>query len=556
MQRTITLLLCLVPGLCLATCPNWSADRAATESAALQRQLAEWDDAYHRRGIALVDDEVYDQASQKLQTWQLCFPTSAAQQPDPLKTSTGSLAHPIVQTGLAKLADKNAVTSWISTRADLWIQPKVDGVAVTLHYQDGRLVRAVSRGDGRQGQDWTHHAKRLPAIPGQLSSQAEVILQGELYWQLGDHVQANAGGAGARGKVAGAMARDLLDDATAARIGLFVWDWPNGPQRMQDRLDGLTAMGFADSVALTHPLATPDQAERWRDHWYRQSLPFASDGVVLRQGQRPPAPRWQAEPPSWAAAWKYPLRTALATVRSIEFRIGRSGRITPVLQLDPVQVDDRRIARVSLGSLQRWESEDIRPGDQIAIALAGLTIPRFDGIAWRAQQRPAVKAPDPADYHSRSCWNPGPGCDQQFLARLTWLSGKQGLDLPNLGAGTWKSLIEAGELNDLLGWLDLDAPRLQRVPGIGPRKAERLVASFQLARERSFVIWLRAIGLPPSRSEALGLDWQALASRSQDQWLAEPGTGPGRAQQLRDFFADPNVRSLQQKLQAEKVAGF
>ena len=556
MPRLIALVLCLAPAISMAQCPDWSTDRVSSESHILQRQLAEWDDAYHRRGFALVDDEIYDQARHRLQIWQECFALHPGTSANPLATAAGTVPHPIVQTGLEKLADKQAVAAWIAPRTDVWVQPKVDGVAVTLQYQGGRLIRAVSRGNGRHGQDWTHHAKRLPAVPDQLSVPAKVILQGELYWRLDNHVQADAGGAGARSKVAGAMARDSLDSATAAQIGLFVWDWPNGPQHMQDRLDGLTAMGFAESVALTRPLATPEQTGRWRDRWYRQPLPFATDGVVLRQGQRPSASRWQAEPPSWAAAWKYPLRTALATVRGVDFSIGRSGRITPVLRLDPVQIDDRRIARVSLGSLQRWRAEDVRPGDQIAIALAGLTIPRFERVIWQAQQRPVVEAPAPDNYHPYSCWHPEPGCDQQFLARLTWLGGKQGLDLPNLGAGTWKRLVEAGELRDLLGWMELDETRLQRVPGIGPRKAASLAASFQLARERSFDAWLSAIGLPSRRSVTLDQDWHTLAARSQDQWLAEPGVGHARAQQFRDFFADPDVRSLQQKLHAEEVAGF
>lgn len=556
MQRAIALLLCLAPALCQAECPDWPADRARAETHALRQQLEDWNDAYHRGGIALVDDEVYDQASQRLQQWQLCFPGNTATTPDPLANAGGNVLHPIVQTGLAKLADRQAVAAWMTPRADLWIQPKVDGVAVTLHYRDGNLVTAVSRGDGLRGQDWTQRAAELPAIPFRISEPGEVVLQGELYWRLDNHVQAIAGGAGARGRVAGAMARGSLDPSEAMQIGLFVWDWPNGPEGMQARLDGLAAMGFADSAELTHPLTTPEQAEQWRERWYRQALPFASDGVVLRQGQRPAAARWQAEPPNWAAAWKYPLRTALATVHSVEFNIGRSGRITPVLRLDPVQVDDRRIARVSLGSLKRWRAEDIRPGDQITIALAGLTIPRFEGVAWRAQQRPAVDAPDPAAYHAHSCWTPAPGCDQQFLARLTWLSGKQGLGLPDMGAGTWKRLIEAGELDHLLSWMALDADRLQRIPGIGARKAERLIASFQQARERPMDVWLRAIGLPARLSKNSELDWQTLAARSQEQWLAEPGIGPARAKQFHAFFANPDVQALQQTLRAAGVAGF
>jgi DNA ligase (NAD+) len=556
MQRLIALVFCLVSSASLADCPDWPDSRAAEEMAGLERQLANWDDAYHRGGVSLVDDEIYDQSRQRLQQWQVCFPQAVSIAADPLAGTAGPVAHPVAQTGLTKLADATAVRAWIEPRKDPWIQPKVDGVAVTLHYRNGHLLQAVSRGDGSHGQDWTERARQLPAIPQQLARGDELILQGELYWRLDAHVQAEAGGAGARGKVAGAMARQVLDDTTAARIGLFVWDWPNGPLEMQARLDGLAALGFNASVALTQPIANLQQAEHWRNHWYRHPLPFATDGVVLRQGRRPDGARWQAQPPHWAAAWKYPLRTALAQVRQVQFNIGRSGRITPILRLDPVQLDDRRITRVSLGSLKTWQAQDIRPGDQVAITLAGLTIPRLEAVVWRAQQRLDIKVPNPANYHSQSCWHASPGCNRQFVARLTWLSGRHGLDLPNVGSGTWQALVEAGALTGLVDWLHLDEARLQQIPGIGQASADALISIYQLSHERSFAAWLRAIGLPPSADANLEANWDTLAARSVAQWQAEPGVGVTRARQLQAFFTEPEVLMLRHQLRSARIAGF
>lgn len=556
MRYLTALLLWLSPFLCIAACPDWPAERAQAESRALQRQLAEWDDAYHRRGVALVEDEIYDQASRRLQDWQRCFglPRSAAA--DALATSAGEVEHPIVQTGLQKLADRSAVAAWMTSRDGLWIQPKVDGVAVTLLYRNGALIQAVSRGDGTRGHDWTAQARQIEAVKSHLPISDELILQGELYWKRPGHVQAEAGSAGARGTVAGAMARQHLDSETADQIGLFVWDWPNGPATMQARLDGLVAMGFGSSAALTRPIRSAEQAQHWRDYWYRHPLPFASDGVVLRQGRRPDGSHWHAEPPQWAAAWKYPLRTAVARVRAVEFNIGRSGRITPVLALEPVQLDDRQVSRVSVGSLARWQADDIHPDDQVAIALAGLTIPRYDGIVWRTEQRQPIEAPRPDAYNALTCWQASPGCEQQFLARLVWLSGKKGLDLPQLGPGTWQLLIEAGVANRLLDWLALDEARLQAIAGIGATDARTLAASFRLARTRPFARWLQALGLPPSGDARLADNWSALALTSLEQWQTEPGIGKTRARRLVAFFASADVEALRQRLQDAGIAGF
>lgn len=556
-MRCTTLLLALLAPSCFATCPDWDAARAHSEFRALAARVAQWDDAYHRRGVSQVDDQLYDRSRARLTEWQRCFPDSALAVPDPLHSAGGPIAHPVAQTGLDKLADEAAVAAWLRTRAgDAWVQPKVDGVAVTLVYRDGTLQQAISRGDGRSGQDWTARARELPAIPAQLMNKDEVILQGELYWRLAQHIQANDGGASGRSRVAGAMARHALDPQEAAQIGLFVWDWPNGPTSMTERLAGLAALGFADSATLTQPLEGLEQARHWREHWFRNPLPFASDGVVLRQGQRPLGERWQAVAPHWAVAWKYPLRQAVTEVRAVQFRIGRSGRITPLLHLTPVQIDDRRVGRVSLGSLRRWEELDVRPGDQVAITLAGLTIPRLDSVLLRNPQRQPVQVPRAEDHHRHSCWRPTPGCAEQFLARLTWLGGKQGLQLPGIGRGTWQQLLDGGRLGHLLAWMELDADDLQALPGIAATRATALDRSLQQARQRPFGHWLRALGMPPAGAGLAQENWQTLLDRSEAQWRALPGIGPARARQLHAFFQDPELRALGDALRQAGVEGF
>lgn len=537
-------------------CPDWPVERARSELAALGTQIAQWDAAYHRQGQSPISDELYDQARQRLTDWQACIPEQTPAPADPLQGAAGEVRLPVAQTGLHKLRDEAAVQQWLAGRSDLWIQPKVDGVAVTLRYQDGQLRQALSRGDGRFGQDWSTQARLIEAIPQQLAQAGELILQGELYWRLPAHVQARDGGAGARGKVAGALARNQLDSQSAAQIGLFVWDWPNGPASMDERLAGLQRLGFADSVAATQRIGNLADARRWREHWYRSALPFASDGVVLRQGRRPPGSSWSAEPPQWAAAWKYPVAKALTEVRAVQFTIGRSGRITPVLHLQPVQLDGRRIQRVSLGSVQRWQALDARPGDQVAIVLAGLTIARLDSVVWRSAERAPVEPPEPANYHALSCWRATPGCESQFRARLVWLSGKQGLRLPGVGAGTWDKLQAAGKLDGLLDWLDLSQQELAATPGFAARSASNLQQSFAGARQRSFVQWLKALGLPPSGGAPLEGDWDDLAARSAQQWDDFNGIGAQRAQQLVAFFQHPQVQALRQRLQAAGVAGF
>ena len=557
-------------------CPDWSEARAGQEIMALHSRLTDWNRAYRRQGRSPVSDAVYDQARQRLDVWRQCFPASSADIAGIGLASAGEgahlVSHPVAQTGLAKLADEAAVKTWLAERlktpgsehADVWVQPKVDGVAVSLVYRDGALVRAISRGDGQAGQDWTARMLEVPGVPARLATDQglnqELVLQGELYRRESGHVQRRDGSAGGRGQVAGWLAREQLSPALAARIGLFVWDWPTGPETMAERLDGLAALGF-DTGKWTHRVSAFSEVQALRQRWYRDPLPFATDGVVLKQGRRPSSEQWRAEPPSWAVAWKYPAREALAEVRQVQFTIGRTGRITPVLELVPVVMDGRRISRVSVGSLARWQELDIRPGDQLRLALAGLIIPRLEDVVWRASVRPEVVPPNAARYHALSCWHPTPGCQQQFIARLEWLGGDQALGLAGVGPGTWRALIEAGLIDGLLDAFTLSEAELRRAHGIGRTRARRLAQQFSSARQRPFADWLEALGAPPGWERALpgspgANGWETLASRSVQQWQALPGVGPVRAKGLHDFFTHPQPNALAHELAELGVAGF
>ena len=556
--RWMALAACLLVHPCKAACPAWGASRATRELQALHDQLDRWNHAYRTDGRSPVDDTIYDQALARYDGWRACFPGQAPPALVHLADATGPVRAPIAQTGLAKLPDAEAVQAWMRERGnrDLWVQPKADGVAVTLLYVDGNLRQAVSRGDGLHGSDWTAEMNKIAAVPKHLPhAPPRVVLQGELVWRIPGHRQATDGGVRARADVAGALARDPFDAPAAAHIGLFVWDWPSGPADMRARLAGLDAMGFGASAALTQPADTFAQVRRWRERWYRQALPFATDGTVLRQGHRPRGTAWQPAPPDWAVAWKYPPARALATVRAVDFRRGRRGRISVVLELEPVVLDDRTVRRVSVGSLSRWRRLDARPGDQVALSLAGLTIPRFDGVVWRTRERAAVAVPTDTARDGLDCWHPGAGCERQFLARLMWLGGRQGLHIAGMGETTWRALVDAGLVHGVLDWMSLTPAQLAAVPGIGAVRATKLARAFAHARAAGFDPWLRALGMPPA-GDALLANWDALVARDAAAWEKEPGVGPGGAARLQAFFRHPEVARLAARLHAAHVTGF
>jgi DNA ligase (NAD+) len=177
-------------------------------------------------------------------------------------------------------------------------------------------------------------------------------------------------------------------------------------------------------------------------------------------------------------------------------------------------------------------------------------------VVWRPVLRPELPAPRADDYHALSCWRASAACASQFRARLTWLSGKQGLALPGVGAGTWEKLLQARQLDGLLDWLVLDEERLRSVPGFGRRSAATLMQRFALARQRPFADWLRALGLPPTAGASLADNWKGLAQRNAQDWQRQAGIGPVRAAHLQAFFRHPEVLALRTQLQAANIDGF
>ncbi|MDD2223395.1 MAG: NAD-dependent DNA ligase LigB [Pseudomonas sp.] len=548
----------LLTPLVLANCPTWTNDHAEQEINTLRQRIADWDRSYHRDASSPVADEIYDQAHEQLQAWQQCFVDGSTSAPasSALNSARGSVELPFSQMGLRKLSEPQ-LKQWMQQHNDLWIQPKVDGVAVTLVYKSGQLTQMLSRGNGLAGKNWLAHAPVIPAVPQQLATlHNTVTLQGEFYLQQTQHIQAQKGANNARSQVAGLLNRTTLSAAEGATIGLFVWEWPDGPATMLERLTELQGLGFTDSLTYSQPIETFAQAKHWRQHWYNSALPFASDGVVLKQNLRAINYPRSAYPPSWAVALKYPLQQALTSVTDVSFNIGRSGRITPIAQLKAVSLADKTIRKVSLGSLARLKKLALNKGDHVAIALSGHAIPQLKEVVWRSPQQQPIELPNADNYHALSCWQASSDCQQQFLARLNWLGDKKTLHMSGIGAQTWQALIKADYITRLTDWLALSAEDLAKLPGFATKRSQRTEQTFTQAKRQPFKRWLKALGVPPAVTVKAADNWQVLATLTEQEWQQQRYLSRKHAQQAWAFFQHPEVQAIALNLQQHAINGF
>ncbi len=539
-----------------AVCPAWSPARAQEEISRLQQQIKQWDDDYWKEGKSEVEDGVYDQLSARLTQWQRCFGNETRDVMMP--PLNGAVMHPVAHTGVRKMADKNALSLWMRERSDLWVQPKVDGVAVTLVYRDGKLNKAISRGNGLKGEDWTQKVRLISAVPQTVSGPlANSTLQGEIFLKRKGHIQQQMGGINARAKVAGLMMRQGNSD-TLNSLAVFVWAWPDGPHLMTDRLKDLATAGFTLTQTYTRAVKNADEVAHVRNQWWKAKLPFVTDGVVVRAAKEPESRHWLPGQAEWLVAWKYQPVAQVAEVKAIQFAVGKSGKISVVASLAPVMLDDKKIQRVNIGSVRRWQEWDIAPGDQILVSLAGQGIPRIDDVVWRGAERTKPTPPENR-FNSLTCYFASDVCQEQFISRLVWLGSKQVLGLDGIGEAGWRALHQTHRFEHIFSWLLLTPEQLQNTPGIAKSKSAQLWHQFNLARQQPFTRWVMAMGIPLTRAALNASDersWSQLLFSTEQFWQQLPGTGSGRARQVIEWKENAQIKKLGSWLSAQQITGF
>lgn len=539
-----------------AVCPAWSPARAQEEISRLQQQIKQWDDDYWKEGKSEVEDGVYDQLSARLTQWQRCFGNETRDVMMP--PLNGAVMHPVAHTGVRKMADKNALSLWMRERSDLWVQPKVDGVAVTLVYRDGKLNKAISRGNGLKGEDWTQKVRLISAVPQTVSGPlANSTLQGEIFLQREGHIQQQMGGINARAKVAGLMMRQGNSD-TLNSLAVFVWAWPDGPHLMTDRLKDLATAGFTLTQTYTRAVKNADEVAHVRNEWWKAKLPFVTDGVVVRAAKETESRHWLPGQAEWLVAWKYQPVAQVAEVKAIQFAVGKSGKISVVASLAPVMLDDKKVQRVNIGSVRRWQEWDIAPGDQILVSLAGQGIPRIDDVVWRGAERTKPTPPENR-FNSLTCYFASDVCQEQFISRLVWLGSKQVLGLDGIGEAGWRALHQTHRFEHIFSWLLLTPEQLQNTPGIAKSKSAQLWHQFNLARQQPFTRWVMAMGIPLTRAALNASDersWSQLLFSTEQFWQQQPGTGSGRARQVIEWKENAQIKKLGSWLAAQQITGF
>ena len=461
-------------------------------------------------------------------------------------------------------------------------EPKIDGLAVSLTYSDGVLVRGATRGDGRVGEDVTQNLRTIGSVPLRIEGAPELIeVRGEVYLPIAafkalNERRAEAGEpafANPRNSAAGSIRQ--LDPALAAERPLSIWCYGIGGVRgldlatHMDEVQWLSDRGFKVNPDTDHHRGVEGVVKRC--HWWeerRETLDYEIDGVVVKVDERA---LWRelgivGREPRWAIAWKFPPTTATTKLRDVVWNVGRTGHLVPFAMLEPVHVGGVTVSTATLHNEEDLARKDVRVGDEVVVMRAGDVIPQV--VAPMVQRRkrgarrpaPPKRCPacgtetvKPEDSVFTICPNRA-GCPGQSFQHVKHFVSKGAMDIDGLGEKQALRFLQEGLIADVADIYDLTEERLSGLEGFGEVSARNLVAAIEASRERPFKRVLYALGLPgvgfvtaEALADHLG-SIDALRAADPEQIEEVEGVGPIMAVQIAESLADEPTWALVEKL--------
>lgn len=569
------------------------ADRAAE----LHRLLEYHNHRYHVLDTPDISDAEYDRLYRELVDLEarhpeLVVPTSPTQRVGAAPASHfQSVTHRVPLYSLDNafgredlVAFDERVKRWLGKDVRYTVELKYDGLAVAFSYEQGRLVRGATRGDGSTGEDITANLKTLRSVPLLLQGDVPEWLEarGEVYmpyqsFEVLNQEREAAGEdafANPRNAAAGSL-RQLDPRITAGRdLAIFFYGaaWP-GIESVGSHsqvLAQLKALGFRVNPSF---VVCPDIEAVWREveKWEtaRAELPYAVDGLVVKVDSLADQLElgYTAKSPRWAIAYKFPPEQATTTVEAITIQVGRTGALTPVANLAPVKLAGSVVSRATLHNADEIARKDVRVGDTVVVQKAGEVIPEVVRVVPAERPEGAVPFEYPTacpvcgtavvreeDEAATRC--PHLACPAQVLERLLHFAARGAMDIDALGPAVSQQLLARGLVSAPADLYELTADQLAQLDRMGAKSATNLVKAIDRSRQQPFGRLLFALGIRHVGKEtADGLaahfgTMAALMAADETALTAVPGVGPRIAASVRAFFARPETQTLVERLTA------
>ena len=561
----------------------------------LEQELDYHSQRYYVDNAPEISDFEFDALLRELQDLEATYPEDA----DPnsptkrvgsdLTTEFESVEHRYPMQSLANTYSSEELGEWIGRivkelgEVEFVTELKFDGTAISLCYENGALKRAVTRGDGRRGDDVTNNVRTITSVPLKLRGEGypalfeirgEIIMPYASFDRLNREREAAGEPLLANPRNAAAGTLKLQSSQTVAHRGLdctlYHLAGDNLPYTTHaEMLSVARGWGFkiSDHTAICR---SREEVEKFIAYWdtERKALPYATDGVVIKVNsyaqQRTLGST--AKAPRWAVAYKFQAEKALTKLLSVDFQVGRTGAITPVANLEPVQLAGTVVKRASIHNADQIAQLDIRLGDMVYIEKGGEIIPKITGV------EQSLRTPDskPFEYitHCPECGSelvrfegeakhycPNQSdCPPQIIGRIEHFVKRKAMDIEGLGGETIELLWQNGMLRDIADIYHLDPVQLASLPRLGEKSAANILEGVRRSKDVPFervlfALGIRFVGETTAKYIAthfLSLD--AIAAASAEELAEAEEVGDKIARSITEYFADDNNRRIIESL--------
>lgn len=571
------------------------ARRVAELRNALDRHI----EAYYERDSPEIPDADYDRLLRELEELEAAHPELVTQS-SPTRRIGGAanvafspVTHTVPMMSLHNAFDINELQAWyerIRRRLDgrspesFAVELKLDGLAISLRYEGGLLVRGATRGDGRVGEDVTHNVRTISDIPKQIDDAPAVLeVRGEVYMRLSSFrafnelqtTRAQAAGkepklyVNPRNTAAGSL-RQKSADVTAGRdLSFFCYqlvfmEGAPEPDNHSDALTWLESRGFPVNEH-TRTLTTMHEVQARVEELdsMRHDLDYEFDGVVVKVDDLDLQNELgaDAKAPRWAVACKLPPEECTTKLLDISVSIGPSGQATPFAQLEPVFVGGVSVATATLHNEDQVAAKDVRPGDTVIVRRAGDVIPEVVGPVLSERPSDSVRWVFPSDCPvcghglvrdegaaATNCVNFG--CPRQIRGRIEHFAGRTAMDIEFLGEKNVDRFVSAGLIEDVSDLYRLDFDRILEMPGFQQKSVDNLRSAIEHSKTRplgNLIFGLRIPEVGQVNAALLASSFgsmERIMEAGREDLAAVEGFGPVIAEAVQGWFANPQAREL------------
>ncbi|MBD5400716.1 NAD-dependent DNA ligase LigA [bacterium] len=551
------------------------------EHADLMKKLSEWDIAYHQNDAPIVDDATYDAARRRAEEIEAEYPELAQNGASSrvgaaVATKFKSHAHSVPMLSISDVFDEKEVADWFEKLSDknVFIELKVDGVSYSARYENGVFVRGLTRGSGALGEDITENLRTIADIPQRLSGDFPDVIEirGEVYMSRADFIALNTAAAERGDKVfanprnAAAGSLRQLNPAVTATRRLSAFGYTYGELSSRDWatqsefFDRLESWGFKTTRQWARHANDMDGIQQTYNDimMMRADIPFDIDGLVIKvnnvdlqekMGARANSPRWEV-------AYKFPAARAITALNAITIQVGRTGVLTPVAELEPINIGGVLVSRATLHNADEITRLNVHVGDRVTVQRAGDVIPQIVDVAESSGGAPfefpttcpvcGAAVVQEAGAVARRCINTL-GCPAQRIGELEHFVSRKGFDIEGLGTKQLEQFIEREWIEspaDIFTLIARHGDKIKRLDGFGDKSVANLNDAIERARDIPLHRFIYAIGVPEvgqATAKILANAFGTLdAVRTAPVWKLKQidGIGDVMAEEISSFMSD------------------